>query len=87
MTKGDYLSELPPDLADVVRAFRAEMSAAREQEAARLREVLEHFKREMEIETARFKREAEIETAVLRRLTEIFKGAWPSDNMTAHVTP
>jgi hypothetical protein len=55
------------------------MRGACEQEAARLREALEHFKREMEIETARVKREAEIETAVLRRLIEIFKGAEPSD--------
>jgi uncharacterized protein YeaO (DUF488 family) len=86
MTKGHYRSELPPDLADVVRAFRAEMRAAREQEAARLREALEHFKREMEIETALFKREAQIEAAVLRRLTEILKAAWPSDNMAAHGT-
>jgi hypothetical protein len=56
MTTRDYLSELPPDLADMVRAFRAEMRGACEQEAARLREALEHFKREMEIETARVKR-------------------------------
>ena len=83
MTTRDYLSELPPDLADMVRAFRAEMRGACEQEAARLREVLEHFKREMEIETARFKHEAEIETVVLRRLTEIFKSAAPSDGLTA----
>jgi hypothetical protein len=71
-------------LADTVRAFRAERIAAREEEATRLREALDHFKREAEIEGAHFKREMEIEIAVLRRLVEIFKGARPSDNMAAH---
>jgi hypothetical protein len=37
-----------------------------------LREALDHFKREMEIEIA-----------VYRRLVEIFKGMWPSDDMAA----
>jgi hypothetical protein len=41
-------NHLPPHLADVVRAFRAEMSVAREQEAARLHEAFDDFKRKME---------------------------------------
>jgi hypothetical protein len=46
----------------MVRAFRAEMIAEREEQKRRLREALDHFKREVEIETA-----------VLRRLVEVFK--------------
>jgi hypothetical protein len=66
------LSELPPELADTLHAFRRELIAAREEETARLREALDHFKREMEIEIA-----------VYRRLVEIFKGMWPSDDIAA----
>ena len=47
----DYLSELPLDLRATVLTFRAELIAAREKEAARLH-TFEHFKREVEIETA-----------------------------------
>ena len=60
------------------------MSAAREQEAARLHEAFDDFKRKMEIETLGCKRELEIQIAVLQRLIEIFKGAGPSDGKTAH---
>jgi hypothetical protein len=66
------LSELPPEMADTVRAFRRELIAEREEQERRLREALDHFKREMEIEIA-----------VYRRLVEIFKGMWPSDDMAA----
>ncbi len=68
----DDLSDLPPEMADTVRAFRRELIAEREEQERRLREALDHFKREMEIEIA-----------VYRRLVEIFKGMWPSDDMAA----
>jgi hypothetical protein len=76
-------SELPPDLAETVCAFRAEMIAEREEQERRLREALDHFKREVEIETAHFKREMEIEIAAYRRLAEIFKGARQSGAVSA----
>jgi hypothetical protein len=56
------ISELPPALADTVRAFRAELIAEREEEVAKLHTAF-----------AGLKREVEIEIAVFRRLTEIFK--------------
>ena len=63
-------SELPPALADTVRAFRAELIAEREEQERRLHEAFD-----------RLKREVEIEIAVFRRLTEIFK--LQSDDMAA----
>jgi len=70
-------------LAETVCAFRAEMIAEREEQERRLREALDHFKREVEIETAHFKREMEIEIAAYRRLAEIFKGARQSGAVSA----
>jgi hypothetical protein len=67
------LSKLPPSLRAKVLAFRAEMIAEREEQERILREALDHFKREVEIETA-----------VLRRLVEFFKDVQRSDGMAAH---
>jgi hypothetical protein len=71
MMKNVDLSELPPDLAATVRAFRAELIAEREEQERRLREAFDHFKCELDS----FKREVEIEIAVFRRLTELFQAA------------
>ena len=65
---------MPPDLAEIVRAFRAEMIAEREEQERRLRESLEHYK----IEFDHLRREAEIDIAVAQRLLGIFKDAWQS---------
>ena len=70
------LSELPPSLRAKVLAFRRELIAEREEHEKELREALDHFKRE-----------AEIETAVLRRLAEIFEDARQSDGMAADAAP
>jgi hypothetical protein len=83
MTKVDHFSELPPHLAEMVRAFRAEMIAEREEQEKRLREAFDHFKHEVEIETAHFKREMEIEIAVVQRFVEVFKGARQSGAVSA----
>ena len=55
------LSELPPNLRAKVLPFRRELIAEREEQEKKLREALD-----------RFKREVEIETAVRRRLAENF---------------
>ena len=65
----DYLSELPPHLAEIVLAFRAGMTAEREEQERRLRKSLEYFKREVD----GLKREAEVEIAAAQRLLAIFK--------------
>jgi hypothetical protein len=83
MTKVD---ELPPDLRAMVLSFRAEMIAERKAQERRLRETLDHLKREVEIERAHLKRETEIEVDVLQRLMEIVKGTRPSDSMATHAT-
>jgi hypothetical protein len=57
------LSELPPELADTVRTFRAELVAEREEQTRRLRETFDHIKHEIEIEIA-----------VLHRLIELLRG-------------
>ena len=69
MKNVNYLSELPPHLAEIVRAFRAEMVAEREEQERRLREALEHYK----IEFDYLRREAEIDIAVCKRFFEMFK--------------
>jgi hypothetical protein len=74
------LSKLPPELADTVLAFRAELIKERQEQERRLREALGHFKRELD----ELKRETEIEAATQRRLVEIFSNAW---GMTAPAPP
>ena len=76
------LSKLPPELADTVLAFRAELIKERQEQEQRLREALDHFKREL----AGLKREAEIEVATQRRLMEIFSNAWGMAAPVPHVT-
>jgi hypothetical protein len=70
------LSELPPEMADTVRAFRRELIAEREEQERRLREALDHFRREVEIEIA-----------VCRRLVELFRDTRQSDEMAACAAP
>ena len=53
------LSELPPNLRAKVLPFRRELIAEREEQEKKLREALDHFKREVEIETAVRRRLAE----------------------------
>ena len=65
-------SKLPPELAETVLAFRAELIKERQEQEQRLREALDHFKRELD----GLKRAAEIEVATQRRLMEIFSNAW-----------
>ena len=55
-------TNLPPELADAVQVFRAELIAAREEQTRRLRATFDQLKHD-----------AEIDIEVLRRLTEMFK--------------
>ena len=72
----DNLSKLPLNLRAKVLAFRRELIAEREEQERMLREALDHFKREVEIENA-----------VLRRLMEVFKHVRQSErDGRAHTT-
>jgi hypothetical protein len=66
--KNINLSKRPPEMAGTVRAFRRELVTEREEQERRLREGLDHFRHEVEIEIA-----------VCRRLVELFRDPRQSD--------